>query len=30
MALAGPGAIVGFLKLQKLDMGDLVSKLDKI
>ena len=30
MALAGPSAIVGFLKLQKLDMGDLVSKLDKI
>jgi hypothetical protein len=30
MAIGGPGAIAAFLKFQKMDMGDIVSKLEKL
>ena len=30
MALGGPGYVLLFLKLKKMEMGDIVSKLDKI
>ena len=30
MALGGPGAIAAFLKFQKMDIGDMVSKLEKL
>ena len=30
MALGGPGAVAAFLKFQKMDMGDIVSKLEKL
>jgi len=30
MAVGGPGAIAAFLKFQKMDMGDIVSKLEKL